>query len=59
LVSIKLVIGLVLVIGFLAAGGGTFALGKLKTARSEISKLQKSTERALSTDRKMEDKDVG
>jgi len=59
LVSIKLIIGIVLVIGFLAAGGGTFALGKLRTARDELGSLRTATERTLSTDKKMGERDVG
>lgn len=59
MVSIKLIIAAVLIIGFLAAGGGTFAISKLKTAKGELSKLRTSTERALATDRKMEEEDVG
>jgi len=59
LVSIKLIIGIVLVIGFLAAGGGTFALTKLRTARGELGKLRTATERTLDTERKMGERDVG
>jgi len=59
LVSIKLIIGIVLVIGFIAAGGGEFALRNIRSAKSELGKLRDSTERTLGTDRKMTEKDVG
>ena len=59
MVSVKLVIGIVLVIAFLAAGGGEFALTRIKSAKTELGKLRESTERTLATDRKIEDKDVG
>jgi len=48
-----------LVIGFLAAGGGTFALTKIRTAKDELGKLSSATQRTLSTDKKMGERDVG
>ena len=59
MVSIKLIIGIVLVIGFIAAGGGEFALRNIRTAKDELGKLRDSTERTLGTERKMGEKDVG
>jgi len=59
LVSIKLIIGIVLIIGFLAAGGGTFALGKIRTAKDELGKLSSATSRTLSTEKKIGERDVG
>lgn len=58
MVSFKIIVAVVLIVGFLAAGGGTFALDKLKTAKSEITKVRDSTQRALDTDNKMSNKDV-